>query len=896
MNWKRRIEQAIRPHHLDAEILEELAQHASAMYAAARAEGDEADDADARVARQIEAWAADPTLLARRPKRLPAVTPPAGSTGAWAAVRQDARYALRLFARQPAYSALVIATMALGIAATTIIGSVAYGVLLKPLPWADAPRLVRLYESREGSTRRFGPLMTNLSYLAWRDHATTLDAMGAWTGARATVTDGGEATRVRTQAVTPSLFPMLGVVPFAGRPFAEDDALPGHQPVAILSYGLWQQRFGGRAEAIGQSITLDGTPHTIVGVMPASFAFPDRETRLWTPFAIKPVTTPGQQGANISLFNAVGRLRPGVTPEQAAAEGTARGRSIPVDGMIKVVSIAVFGSDGPTEVTTVPLLADLVASVRPAILILFAAVLLLLATAAANVASLQLARATGRRRELSIRAALGAGSGRLARQTLVENLLLGALGGAAGLLLAAVMQRALPSLLPRDFPRVDDITLNLRVALFGLTAAIVSGLVVGLLPALQASRRDLVSALTDNSLAPVGGALRSPTARARAAIMAGQVGIATVLLVGAVLLVRSFVGLMHANTGYDTNGVLLAQVTLPDLRYTPERRVQVLGQFVDRLRAQPGVTAVSYGGAIPFGNSTSLSSFPLKKADGTTVQVQTGARMVGPGYFSALGQRVVQGREFTARDTATGQEVVMVNREFERKYLDGHAMGATLPGTKTDRPIIGVVDDAVRRSITDAPAPEIYWAGLQRPPKDDDVSLIVRTSGDPSALAPVVRSAIHEQDAQAPVDQITTLQDLVSQSVATPRLYMTVLATFAAFALIIAAVGLFGVLSYTVAQRAREIGVRSALGAQVRDIVALVVRQSMGIALAGLAAGLIAAFWMTSTLRAFLYGVTPHDLVSFAVVAAVLLLVALVASIVPARRAARVDPVRVLRG
>ena len=378
--------------------------------------------------------------------------------------------------------------------------------------------------------------------------------------------------------------------------------------------------------------------------------------------------------------------------------------------------------------------------------------------------------------------------------------------------------------------------------------------------------------------------------------MAGQVGIATVLLVGALLLVRSFVGLMSADTGYDASGVLLAQVTLPDPRYTPERRLQVLERFVERLRAQPGVTAVSFGGAIPFGNSTGLSSFPLKKRDGATVQVQTGVRMVGPAYFTALGQRVVEGREFTADDTMAAAPVMMVNREFERKYLDGHAMDATLPGDKGDRQIVGVVENAVRRSITDGPAPEIYWAGLQRPPKDEEMSLIVRTTGDPTALASTVRTAIHEQDAQAPVDQIATLAQMMSDSVATPRLYTVVLATFAGFALIIAGVGLFGVLSYTVALRAREIGVRSALGAQVGDIVGLVLRQSMAIAVIGIAAGLVVSFWLTAALRTFLYGVTAHDFVSFAVGGAIaLLVVAIAASIVPARRAASVDPVKVLR-
>ncbi len=906
MDWKTRIRSALGS-TLDDDVLEELAQHAAATYASARAEGCDAEEAERRVTRQIHAWATDPALLRRRPKREPAIEPPTGSASSLGAAAQDARYAWRLLRRQPAYAALVIATMALGIAATTVLGSIAYGVLLKPLPWADAPRLVRLYENRQGSTRRFRPMMTNATYRAWRDGASTLDALGAWTSERVAIAGQGAAERITITEVTPSLFPMLRGVPALGRTFSTGDDEPGRPPIVILSYGFWQRQYGGRADAIGQRLRLDTTTYAIVGVMPASFAFPDRETRAWVPFYIEPVTTPGRGGFSISMFQGLGRLRDGATPDQAAAEGTARGRTVPDHG---VVAMAVFGSNGPVEVTAVPLLRALTGDVKPAITILFAAVVLLLVTATANVASLQLARATGRRRELAIRAALGAARGRLVRQTLVENLLLGVLGGAAGLALAALMHRALPSALPANFPRLDDLALDWRIQAFAAATSIVAGLGCGLLPALHVARAEVVPALAEDSLAPVGGGLRTRTARARTIIMTAQVAIACVLLVGASLLIRSFVGLMNADLGYDASNVLTARLVMPDGEYPPARRLAILNEILQRLGSTPGITKAAFSNAIPFTSGESLSSFPVKRRDGTSIQVQTGVRQVSAGYFAAMGQRVLEGHEFTAADTSATEPSVIVNREFSRKYLDGKALGWTLPGTTSkalavaprDRPIVGVVDDTARHEVTDTPQPEIYYTPSRQPAATSlqriltsDLNLVVRTSADPHGFVPSLRAIVQTAAPTAPLESVMTMRDRVADSLARPRLYAMLLATLAAFALAIAGVGLFGVLSYSVAQRAREIGVRTALGAQVRDIVRLVVGQSMAIAGAGLAVGLVASFWLAGALQKFLYGVTPHDAASFGVVAAVLLLVSVAASIVPARRAARVDPVKVLK-
>ena len=882
---------------LDDDVVEELAQHAAAIYASARAEGCDTDEAQRRVEDQIHVWASNPALLRRRPKRDAAIAPPSTASPGFGAVLQDARYAWRLLKRQPAYAAVLIATMALGISATTVLGSVTYGVLLKPLPWAHAPRLVRLYETRQGSTRRMPALMTNASFLEWRNAPNTLDAIGAWSTSQMLVRGADRPERIRVAAVTPSLLTLLEAVPLIGRTFAPGDEEPGHVPTLLISHGWWQQRFGGRSDILGQTMGLNATTYTIVGVMPPEFAFPDRTTRAWVPLRVPPVVTPGRTGFSLSMFQAIGRLREGVTPAQAAAEGTARGRNAPPHA---TVAMAVYGSTGPAEVTAIPVLDALTGEVKPAILILLAAVILLLVTAAANAASLQLARATARRRELAIRAALGAGPGRLVRQTLIESLLLGLLGGVAGLALAALMHRALPTLLPSDFPRIADVAFDIRIQAFAVAVSIATGLGCGLLPAWHVRRADVVPALVEDSLAPVGGGLRSRTARVRAAIMVGQVAIAAVLLIGSLLLCRSFYSMLHADLGYDATNVLTATMILPDGEFAPERRVQVAEDVVTRLRVIPGITRAAYTTATPFSNVIGLSSFPLRKRDGSTQTAQSGSRYVSPGYFAALGQRVVEGREFTDRDAIDAANLVIVNREFSRRYLEGRALGWTILDDDDERPInrqiIGVVDDTVRQSVTDTAEPEMFYLPQRQPIVHDQFSLVVRSDGDPLAIIGSVREAVRAAAPNAPLEGVTTMERKAAATLSRPRLYAVLLTTFAAFALAIAGVGLFGVLSYMVAQRTREIGVRSALGAQVADIVALVLRQSMAIAGAGVVVGMIASLWLARGLQKFLFGVTPHDFASFAAVGLLLIVVAAIASVVPARRAARVDPVKVLRG
>jgi putative ABC transport system permease protein len=795
--------------------------------------------------------------------------------------------------------------MALGIAAATVLASVAYGVLLKPLPWAQSNRLVRIYETRQGSTRTLGPLMTNATYHAWREAPTSIDALAGWSMQTAVLTGSGDPERVRIARVTPNLFGMLGASAAAGRLFSDRDARAGGPPLVILSYGFWQERFGG-ADPLGRTIRLDAKTYGVIGVMPQPFSFPDRETRLWIPFDVPPPSAPGSGRVSVSLFNGLARLRSGVTPAQAAAEGAARARTTPPLGP---VGIAVFGSNGPAEITTVPLLDAITGEVRPAILVLFIGVMLLLATAVANVASVQLARAAARRREMAIRAAVGAAAGRLARQTLVENLLVGAAGGIAGLLLAAWMQHALPSVLPADFPRAADITLDTRVEIFAAMTSLAAALAFGLVPALQARRTDLVASLAEDGSAPAGGSGRSRTARARALIMAGQVAVACVLLLGAALLARSFHRLLNADVGFDRGNALAARVSLSDGLYTPVARLQALERIAARLEQMPGVRHVAYSSNIPFSAGEILASFPLRTPDRGTIQIQTAMRIVSRDYFAALGERVVEGRAFTNADTPGSAKAVVVNREFARRYLGRRAIGfriftANVPGAASvatdhgDTTIVGVVEDAARQQVTDAPQPELFQLSIQQQPamQADDVELLVRTSVDPRSLVSTLRAIASSEAPDAPLSAVTTLEDRVSSTLARPQLYAVLLGAFAAFALAIAAVGLFGVLSYSVAQRSREIAVRAALGAAPRDLIALVVGQCMRITAAGIAVGLVVSAWLSRVVARLLYGVTTHDAASIGAVTALLLAVAALAAFLPARRAATVDPVQVLRG
>ena len=819
----------------------------------------------------------------------------------------DIRSGLRQVRQAPGYAALVIVTIAIGIGATTTLFSVVDGVLLKPLPWPRAERLVRVTETRQGRTGRVAGTVSNATFLAWRDHPDTIEDLGGWLTQTATMTGAGDPVRVSVLPTTASLFAILRARPLIGRLFVEGDGARDQPGLVILSYGLWQERFGGRPEIVGNILQFDDKPYTIVGVMPREFAFPDRETRAWTAWSVPPLLAPNGMQVGV-IFRAVARLRDGATFVQAAAEATSRARAAPDMGF---AARALFGATGPIDVSAVPELQALTADVRPAIQVLLSAVTLLLMAATANVAGIQLARSTTRRRDTAVRAAIGAGQLRIVRQLVVENAVVALCGGAAGLVLAAALQKMLPSIVPAGFPRLDAVTLDGRVLSFAIALSVLTSVACGLLPAWHACRVNVVEALSEDGAAPIGGALRSPIARTRAAIMAGQVAIACVLLAGATLLTRSFVSLMRADRGYDPVNVLTARLPFP-ANYPIESRRQLLERLDVRLNAVPGVTHAAYGTALPFLSFGGFTAFTMRSPlnPATELSVQAAQRVVSPDYFAAMRLRLVAGRTLTNDDTPTTPPVVVVNRTFAHQYLGDRALGFRIPqrgpraggirfaDEHAEWEVVGVVDD-MRQDVASPLQPEIFASINQITTQTTNVNidpiLVIRTSANPTAYVPTLRALVHEQAPALALDSVMTMEDRVMTSLAKPRLYAIVLTWFGGFAVLLVAVGLFGVASFTVAQRTREIGVRSALGASPGHIVGLILRQTLWIVAIGIVLGLAATLASARTFSAFLYGISAHDVPTLTTVVAVIVAVVAIACIVPAHRAATMDPLQALR-
>ncbi len=891
MDWHSRIRAALSIGAApDDDIVEELAQHAQAMYEAARADGSTPAEADRRVFAQVQRWCADPQGLRRSSRRPPLVVPPAvEKTTRFAGLWHDVRYAVRLLRRQRRYAALVSVTLALGIGATTLLFGVTYGVLMRPLPWPNASRLVLLEETRGGHRPRFGTF-SNAAFHAWRDRPSTIDEIAAWSQRTVTLAGAGDPERIRITASSASLFRALGARPLVGSLFGDADETA---PIVVLSEGLWRQTFGADPLVVGRLVRLDGQPHRVAGVLPERFSYPDRLAQAWVPFRV-----PQPAGNSLSMFNAVASLRDGASPAQAAAEGTARGRTAADSGM---TTMAIFGGGGPIEVSATPLRDALAADVRRPLIVLLIAVGLLLVTATANVASLQLARATSRGREMAIRAALGAGTRRLARQLLVESLLLGLTGGAGGLLIAWLGQRALPSVLPADFPRATDLRLDWVIVLFAFLISLVTSVVLGLVPALRARRLEVTATLAEDGVSPMGAGRRSRVGQARMLIMAAQVAIACVLLVGASLFGRSFAAMMSADRGYDPSGVLTARLSMPSSLFTPERRYAVVDGILERLAHLPAASAVAFTSELPLTPGGSTSAFTLRARDGVTAQASP--RVVSPRYFSTMRMRILEGRGFADADTDAAPAAIVVNRAFARRYLGDNPLGAKLPmglgyqSDETDATVVGVVDDV--RYVTGAAAalPEMYYSFRQFKGRlaVPVVTLLVRTDGDPRALGPAVRAAVREADPSLVPESVLRLEDRMLTSIARPRLYAILLAGFAFAALAVAAVGLFGVLSYSVAQRSRELAVRVALGARPAAIVRLVLGHTLAVTSVGLAIGLFASFLLARSVGSLLYGITAYDGIAYARAVAVLLAVAAAACVGPARRAAHLDPNRMLR-
>jgi predicted permease len=805
---------------------------------------------------------------------------------------RDIRYGARMLAKRPGFTVVTVLALALGIGANSAIFSVVNTVLLRPLPYEDPERLVMVWERRPRQNRDAGAVAP-ADFLDWQSQNQVFDSMAAYTSTAFNMTGVGEPEQINSQLVTEGFFQVLSVKAALGRTFIQGEDKEGGGRRLVMGHGLWQRRFGADPNIIGRSLTLNNESFTVIGVMPPDFQYPDKATELWaSPKRVLPeVFLPGNPDPStirtLHYLNVIARLKPGVTREQAQAEmETIAGR---------------LEQQYPAENTghtarIVALHEQLVGDVRPALLVLLAAVGFVLLVACANVANLLLARATARHKEMSIRTALGAGRLRLIRQLLTESILLSLLGGGLGLLLALWGVDLLVALSPGNLPRLREISLDGKVVGFTLGISLLTGIIFGLAPALQASRLDLIGSLKEGGRSSMEGFGRH---RMRSLLIVVEVALALVLLTGAGLMIRSFQRIQQVDPGFNPNNLLAVELSLPRSKYVEqERMADFYSRVTARIATLPGVESVGATWTLPLSGQDASRGFDIEGyTPAPNERTNSAFSAVSPRYFQTMEIPLKMGREFNDRDTAAGPGVIIVNDTFARRYFPGgDAVGKRMRLKGEENPwltIVGVVGDVKHTELTAEPRTEMYLSSLQT--AFPFMNMVVRTTTDPASLTTAIRKEVWAVDSDQPVTQVETMLQLISASVARARFNTLLLGVFAAVALILAAIGLYGVISYSVTQRTHEIGIRMALGAQRSDVLKLIVGQGMILALAGVAIGLAAAFALTRLMSSLLYGVTATDPWTFGAVAVILSATALLATIIPARRAMRVDPLVALR-
>jgi len=788
----------------------------------------------------------------------------------------DIRFAVRRLRRAPGFTAVALLTLALGIGATTAIFSVVNGVLLRPPPYPAPDRMVVAW----GVYPDFGRTSTSLpDFLDWRDGFARVGELAAFDEASYTVTGDGQPERARAVAATSNLFRVLGVPPVLGRAFTPDDERGAVARVVILGNEYWRRHYAAEPGAVGKSIVLNGVARTIVGVAPPALEFPE------SPDVFVPQRTDTTFNRRSEFLNVVGRLKPGVTVEQARATLAA---------VVARLATQYPQTNGRLRSELTTLQDQLVGPARGALLVFMGAVGLVLLIACANVANLLLARAASRTREVALVAALGARGGRIFRQLLVESVVLALSGGAFGAVLAAFGVRLLKASQFDAIPRLAAVAVDGRVLAFAFGVSVLTGLLFGVAPALRLSHESLQGTLRSGgrSLAGTRGSRRT-----RDALVTVEVALAVVLLVGGALLARSFARLLDVRPGFDAERVLTAQLSLPRQRYTTDERTLALwGGLLERTRALPGVTSAAIASNVPFAGSNYWSvKVEGRDADpNRTVNEDAQSYFVSGDYFRTMGIPLVRGRAIDARDRAGAPAVAVVNEEMVKRFWPGRdPIGARLTvDGETWATVVGVAADTHQEGVADKPYAQLYFSAAQGAPHTAYV--VVRSAGDPARFTAGVRAAVAALDPQLAVGSVRTLADRLAENVARPRVTAALVSLFAAVALMLAAVGIYGVVAYAVTQRAREFGIRMALGARDADVVKLVVGQGTAPVVAGLAAGLAGAWAGSRVLGSLLYGVSATDPVAFAGVVVFLGAVALVAAYVPARRATRVDPVVVL--
>jgi putative ABC transport system permease protein len=804
---------------------------------------------------------------------------------------QDLRYGLRMLWKSPAVTAVAIIALTLGIGANTAIFSVVHAVLLRPFAYADGDQLAIVWENRKSGAGNPQNTINLGNFSDWKEQNTVFSDMAAFFDRNSNLTSDGEPEEIPAQLATTNLFSLLGVNPIKGRTFLPDDGKSEQARVVVISYDLWQRRFGGDANIVGRKITLDNQPNEIIGVLPPEVGWYvqkssmiSRPPQLWQPWQI----SNDLRQRRGRFARAVARLKPGVTHEQAQSE-------MNVIGARLEQQYPEFNTKW--GVTVVPLRTQLTGEIRRPLLVLLGAVGFVLLIACANVANLLLARAASRKREIALRAGLGASRWRIARQLLTESVLLSVFGGGLGLLLAVWGTRALLALSPPELIDLRSTKVNLPVLGFTLVLTLLTGIVFGLVPALEASRFDLSEPLKEGGKTIVGG---TRAQRMRSVFVIAQVALALVLLVGAGLLMKSLSRLQSVAAGFDPANLLTVRVNLPLRKYDTEaKRLNFFQQAEDQIRAIPGVESVGAINTLPFDGPHSGTKLDIegqpKRAPGQ--DLMTGVCVTDANYFQTMRIPLKRGRLYTPQEAAEMRHVVVVNEAFARAFPGADALGqrVTIYMKDDNQPseIIGIVGNSKQRSLDGEIEPMAYWphAELVYP----GMTMVIRTSGNSPGIAASVRNVIHQLDPQQPIGQVITMDGLMARSVASARFNSLLLAIFSAVALVMAAVGIYGVMSYSVLQRTHEIGVRMALGAQRADVLKLILKQGVILALTGVLVGLAGSFGLTRVISTLLFEVAATDKATFAAVAVGLFAITFLAGYFPAWRATKIDPLNALR-
>ena len=804
---------------------------------------------------------------------------------------QDLRFGARMLLKQPGFSLIALLTLALGIGANTAIFSVVNAVLLRPLPYREAERIVAIQElSKEGERK----MVTPANFLDWRAQQTTFASLAAILTRRANLALTAEAERINLAVVSANFFDVFGLRAERGRLFAAADEQAGHAPVVVVSHSLWQSRFGGANDLVGRNVTLDGKSYTVVGIAPQGFQYPG-ETEAWLPpLRLAPESNERMDVTQVRGFgylSAVALLKPGVSLAQAAGEMetiTARLRRQYPD------------TNNPRFNRVVSLRKHLVGETDTMLWLLFGAVCFVLLIACANVANLSLVRAAARQKEMAIRAALGASRGRVIGQLLTESTLLALGGGALGWMLAVWGVELITRLLPRDFPRLREISLDWRVLLFTLLASVSTGTLFGLAPAWQSAKTDVHETLKKSARGATGGWRQR---RLRHLLIVAEIALSLVLLAGAGLLLRSFTHLQSVSAGFTPQQVLTARLSPAGAAYRADPAyISYFRRVIERVRIIPGVEAVGAINKLPltWGDTAGyrIEGRPLLTPDKWP---EAEYRAVSSDYFRALSIPIVQGRAFNERDNEAAPQVMIVNQALARRDFPGeNPVGKRINPGATDRTgqpvwfeIVGVAANVRSPELAEESQPEFYLSGLQD--TFAEMSLVIRAAVEPASLASAVRQAAAEVDKTQPVSNLTTMEAFVSEAYARPRFNLVLLGLFGGLALLLSAAGIYGVMAYGVAQRKNELGLRLALGAQPHDVMNLILRQGLRLISVGLVLGLVSALALTRLMKSLLFGVNATDAVTFAAVTLLLLVVALLACLIPARRATRVDPLATLR-